>query len=261
MNHAKHQDGIRHDFISTNHFIMYPPTINDFAKNYLSGLRNYLTADLPMSFQTAHEIGSDALTHGLEILGLARIHDVAFNSLLTSNISTLSDEELGLRADLFFTEVILPIEKTHAAALNTREEIEQASDQLSQHTRALSHSNRVIQEEIMIRRHAEIALKYCESSAIQEQEESLMLKQKLQEMMRKILLAVEEERSKMSLTLQHEVAQVLLVIKVRLLALENEASVNQVQFSKEITATHWLVETASKTLNHLIREFSSHHDS
>ncbi len=240
---------------------MYPPNIKRFTENYLTGLRSYLTADLPTSFQTAHELGSDALTHGLGILGLARIHDVAFTSLLSPNISAIGDEELGLRANMFFTEVILPIEKTHATALNTRVKIEQASDQLSQHTRALNHSNREIQEEIIIRRHAEVALKSCEKAAILEREESLILKQKLQDIMRKILLAVEEERSKMSLALQREVAQVLLVIKIRLLALENKASANQVSLSQEITASHWLVASASRTLNHLIREFSSHHDS
>lgn len=240
---------------------MYPTPIKSLTENYLIGLRSYLTADLPTSIQTAHEFCSDALTHGLEILRITKIHDVAFTSLLIPNISAISDEELGLKAKTFFNEVILTIEETHDTTLNTRVEIEQASDKRSQHTRVMNQSNREIQEEFIICRHAEFALKSCEKTTIQEREGSLILKPKLQDIMRKILLAAEEERSKIGLVLQREVVQVLLVIKIRLLALENKVSANHVSLSQEITASHWLVETTSRTLNHLIREFSSHHDS
>jgi hypothetical protein len=238
---------------------MDTPTTNRMAANYLEGLRAYLTDGSATGFRLAHEIGSEAVVNGLDILVLARIHDTACEALLPPGTTPAMREELEARANGFFTEAILPIEKNHAAALNDRVELAQVTDQLHQHTLALEDSNREIQQEIAARHHAEAALVSYEKTANEERAESRMLEQQLQDSVRRILCATEVERTKMSQVLQHEIAQALLGIKVRLLALESEASANQLSLSHEINTTHWLVETSAKTLSNLIREFSSLH--
>ena len=238
---------------------MDTPTTKRLAANYLEGLRAYLTDGSAIGFRLAHEIGSEAVVNDLEILALARIHDAACETLLPPNATPDMREELAARASGFFTEAILPIEKTHATALEARVELDQATDQLHQHTLALEDSNREIQQEITSRHHAEAALKTSEKSASVEQAESLVLEQQLQGIVHKILCANEVERTKMSQVLQHEIAQALLGIKIKLLALESEVSANQLSLSQEINTTHWLVETSAQTLSNLIREFSSHH--
>ncbi len=103
------------------------------------------------------------------------------------------------------------------------------------------------------------ALKTSEKSASDEQAESLILEQQLQGIVRKIFCANEAERTKMSQVLQHEIAQALLGIKSKLLALESGVSANQLSLSQEINTAHCLVKTSEQTLSNLIREFSSHH--
>lgn len=240
---------------------MDSPSIKRIYGMYLAGLRAYLTDEAAADFRLAHELGSEAVVSGLEILALARIHDAALKALLPPAASPAEREELAVRASGFFTEAILPIERTHATALDAKLELDQASDQLRQHTLALEESNREIHQEIAARHHAEAALVTSEKTASDEQAESQMLEQQLQDSVRRILCATEEERTKMSQVLQHEIAQALIGIKVRLLALESEASANQLSLSHEITTTHWLVETSAKTLSSLIRQFSDHHHS
>ena len=237
------------------------PSTKHLYGMYLAGLRAYLADEATAGFRLAHELGSEAVVNGLEILALARIHEAAINAITLPVTSAAERELLTVRASVFFTEAIFPIESTHTTARHTKIEIDQASDQLRQHTLALEESNREIHEEITARHHAEAALKTSEKTASEEHAESQMLEQQLQQSVRRILCATEEERTKMSQVLQHEIAQALLGIKVRLLALGSEASANQLSLSQEITTTHWLVETSAKTLSRLIREFSEHHHS
>lgn len=229
------------------------------AANYLAALRAYLKDDVPTDFRLAHELGSQAVVNGMEILGLARIHDAAFEALPPPVACLPERELLAIHASNFFTEAILPIENTHPSALDAKVELDQATDRLEQHTLALEDSNREIQQQITTRQHAEAALKTFEESAGEEQAESLLLEKHLQEIVRKILCANEEQRATMSQILQHEIAQALLAIKIKLLALESEVSAKQLSLSQEINTTRWLMETSAKTLSQLIREFSSQH--
>jgi signal transduction histidine kinase len=229
-------------------------TTQRLSASYLAALRTYLMDGGTIGFRLAHEIGSDAVVSGLQILALARIHDAAVETLLPPDPTPEERDQLALLASRFFTEAIFPLEKTHATA-----ELAQAAEQLHQHTQALELSNRQIQQQITTRHHAEAALETSEKSATAEQAESLIVEQQLQEIVRKILCANEEERTKMSQVLQHEIAQALLGIKIKLLALESEATANQLSLTEEINTTHWLVETSAQTLSNLIREFSNHH--
>ncbi len=231
-------------------------TTQRLSVSYLAALRTYLMDGATIGFRLAHEIGNEALVSGLEILALARIHDAAVEKLLPPDPTPEEHDQLALLASRFFAEAIFPLEKTHATA-----ELAQAAEQLHQHNQALEHSNRQIRKQITTRHHAEAALKTSEKSAIAGRAESLIVEKQLQEIVRKILCANEEERTKMSQVLQHEIAQALLGIKIKLLALESEASANQLSLTEEINTTHWLVETSAQTLSNLIREFSSHHAS
>ncbi len=234
-------------------------TSQRLSEKYLAALRSYLQDGSTIGFRLAHELGGEAVINGLEILGLARIHDAAFEVLLPPSATPAEREQLALRASGFFTEAIIPIENTHPTALDATLKIDQAADQLHQHTQALEYSNREIRQEITTRQLAEAALKTSEKSTTAKQAESRIVEQHLQEIVRKILCANEKERTMMSQILQHEIAQALLGIKIKLLALESEASANQLSLSEKITTTHWLVETSAQTLSNLIREFSIHH--
>ncbi|MFZ4768262.1 MAG: histidine kinase, partial [Roseimicrobium sp.] len=102
------------------------------------------------------------------------------------------------------------------------------------------------------------ALKTSEKASSLLLKESRLLEQHLQDMARQLLSAQEEERRRMSLQLQDDIAQTLLGIHVRLLALKTEASANHAVLTKEITTTQRLVAASVKTIKRFAREFGIH---
>jgi signal transduction histidine kinase len=82
----------------------------------------------------------------------------------------------------------------------------------------------------------------------------------LRHLTHQILSAQEAERMKVSRELQDEVAQTLLGINVRLLALKRESTVNSEGLKKEIASTQRLVEKSVKTMSRFAREFGKQHD-
>ena len=91
-------------------------------------------------------------------------------------------------------------------------------------------------------------------------EEAGHLQKHLQDMARQILSTQEDERKTMSLKLQDEIAQTLLGIQMRLLALDKELSVSTEDFRKEIANTQRLVESSVKTINRFARELGIKHE-
>jgi len=60
--------------------------------------------------------------------------------------------------------------------------------------------------------------------------------------------------------LQDEVAQILLGINIRLLALKKEVTLGTTGFEKELATTQRLVEKSVRTINHFVREFGPSHE-
>ena len=79
-------------------------------------------------------------------------------------------------------------------------------------------------------------------------------------MARKILSAHEDERKKMSLQLNDEVAQTLLGIHVRLLVLKEEAAANEASFTQGLADTQRLVGKSLQTINRIAAEFGIPHE-
>ena len=92
-------------------------------------------------------------------------------------------------------------------------------------------------------------LKAAEAQSARLLAEAGQLQQHLEVLARQILTAQEEERKQMSLTLQDEIAQTLLGIHVRLLALQREASAGEADFQDEIAATRRQVLESVKIIN------------
>ena len=87
--------------------------LSRLSRRYASALRKHLTQGPQASLQPARGLGRQAVSLGLETLDVARIHEGALATLEASS----SRDGLIKRAEIFFTEAITPIEKTHRAAL------------------------------------------------------------------------------------------------------------------------------------------------
>jgi len=79
----------------------------------------------------------------------------------------------------------------------------------------------------------------------------------LRRLAHQVLAAQEDERKKISLELQNEIAQTLLGINVRLLSLKQEARSNTKGLRNEIASTQQLVVKSVKSVRRVAREFGS----
>ena len=231
-----------------------------FGEQYLAGLRTHLEGDPALSLEAAHALGTEAVSIGLETLDLAKIHDLALVALVPpGGPSDVLHDSSNCATD-FFTEAITPIEETHLIALENRIDLNQLVERLEQRSQALENSNLELQGEISERQLAETALKASEKAALGVLSECRHLEKKLQDTARTILTANEEERTKISLILQDEIAQTLLGIEVRLIALKNNVLMNHAGLNEEISTIRLLVETSAITIKRLTRELGIHHE-
>jgi len=164
------------------------------------------------------------------------------------------------RAELFFTEVITPIEKTHGAALKTNAHLQQLTRTLGRRTAEMAIAGRFLKAGIRQRKTVERALKKSVGHYARLVKESRQLQDHLRQLTRQILTAQEAERTKISRDLHDEVAQTLLGINVRLLTLKLGTLANARGLQKEIASTQRLVRNSVKTMNRFAREFGKQHD-
>jgi signal transduction histidine kinase len=218
---------------------------------YVTALRKHLTAGSLASLQPALGLGCRAVALGLETLGLARIHERAVATL------ELSSSKNGFlkRAEIFFTEAITPILETHRAARRSKLELNRLNVTLGRRTAELAVTHRQLQRGIVRRKSVESALKISGEHYAKLLKESLHLQEGLRQLTHQVLVAQEDERKKISVELQDEIAQTLLGINVRLLTLKQEARSNTKGLKNEIASTQRLVLKSAKSVRRVAREF------
>ncbi|MGD1020841.1 MAG: histidine kinase [Verrucomicrobiia bacterium] len=226
------------------------------SQRYATALRNYLKLGPRASLRPARGLGRKAMALGLETLDMARMHEAALASLEASS----RRDGIVKRAQFFFVEVIMPIETTHRAARETSGDLNRLTKTLSRRTAELAVSGRHLKRGIIQRKAAEEALKKSGRHRIDLLEQSRLVQEHLRHLTRQILLAQEDKRTKISRDLHDEIAQTLLGINVRLLALKNEAVVNTKGLKKEIANTQRLMEKSKKTLSRFVRGLGKQHD-
>jgi signal transduction histidine kinase len=226
------------------------------SQRYATALRKHLKQRPQASLQPARELGRQAMSLGLETLDVARIHEGALATLEASS----SRDGIIERAEIFFTEAITPIEKTHQAALKANVRLSQLNETLGRGTVDLAVSNRSLKQEIARRKTVEKTLKKSGEHSKELLEESRRLQKHLQHLTHRILAAQEDKRRKISRDLQDEIAQTLLGINVRLLTLKKEAAVNTEGLKKEIASTQRVVDMSVKSIKRFARDFGVSHE-
>jgi signal transduction histidine kinase len=223
------------------------------AQRYGSALRKHLKEGPRASLQPALGLGRQALALRLETLEMARIHERAVVALKAS----ASKAGLIKRAETFFIEAITPIVQTYRAARQSKLELNRLNQMLTRRTRELAATNRQLQRGILRRKGVEAALKKSGERHVRLLKGSLQLQGALRQLARQVLASQEEERKKISLQLQNEIAQTLLGINVRLLSLKREARTNSKGLKNEIASTQRLVVKSARSVRRVAREFSN----
>lgn len=234
--------------------------LSQLSAHYLAALRTHLEQGRQASLLPAHALGTEAVNMELETLDLAKVHHQALAVLIPPDGSPSTRNEMTRRAEGFFTEAIVPIEKTHRLARESGADLQQLQERLGQRTLDLADSHRDLQQGITERMTAEAALEDSERTSTQLLLESRQLEQQLKDMARKIMSADEVERKKMSLQLHDDIGQSLLGIHMRLLTLKKQMAARHEGITQEIAATQQLVEAAVKTINHFAHEFGIPHE-
>lgn len=227
------------------------------SRGYVAALRKHLRQSSRAGLQVAHDLGRRAASLGLETLDVARMHE---DALATLEASSGRDGTIR-RAQMFFAEVITPIERTHRAALKTNIDLGRLSRTLGRRTVDLAASHRSLKQGIIRRKSAERALKKSGRCNTRLLKKSQHLEGHLRQLTHQVLTRQEDKRKKISRELHDEIAQTLLSINVRLLTLNKEVELNTAGLKNEIASTQRLVEKSAKTLNQFAREFGIHHAS
>ena len=210
---------------------MKTTTLSRLSGKYRAALRTFLEQD-PRSglagLAAAREMGQQAVAMDLGTLELAKMHEDALAVFLRAGGAADGREAVTARAAAIFAVANRSPEKAHRLA--------RATDGADHDPRATG---------------AQAATLLAEAVELQQHLEALA---------RQILTAQEEERKKMSLTLQDEIAQTLLGIHVRLLALQREVAAGGADFQNEIAATRQLVLESVKIINCYAGELDIPHE-
>jgi two-component system sensor histidine kinase DegS len=220
------------------------------SRRYTAALRKHLKRGPRASLQPALRLGREAVGLGLETLELARIHEQALKALELSK----SKDGLIKRAESFFTEAIAPIVETHRAARQSENKLNRLNGTVDRRTAELAATNRLLQRGIAQRKGVEAALKKSGQNHAKLLKESLQLQEDLRQLTHQVLAAQEDERKKISLELQNEIAQTLLGVNVRLLSLKQEACTNTKGLKNEIASAQRLVTKSAKFVRSFARE-------
>jgi signal transduction histidine kinase len=222
------------------------------SQGYVTALRTHLKQGPRASLQPALELGRQAVALGLETLELARIHEQALATLETSK----NKNRLIQRAEIFFIEAIIPIVETHRAARQSKIQLGRLNASLSKRTAQLAVTNRQLQRGVARRKVMDATAVKSGKCHHQCLKESLQLQTRLRQLTHRVLMAQENERHKISHELQDEIAQTLLGINVRLLAMKQKARSSTKGLKNEIASTQRLVVNSAKSVRRFARELN-----
>jgi signal transduction histidine kinase len=205
-------------------------------------------------------LGRQAVALGLESLDLARIHERALSMLVAPHDSARRRAIRVTRARAFFAEAATQIERTHRAALDSDVHISELSLALRQRTAESSSSARRLKRTIVRRRMAEADLKSSEQRHTRLLAGAHRLQTQLRHGTREKLLTQEKKRQSMSHQLHDDIAQTLLGIHVRLLALNKAAKASTAYLKKELASTRRLVKHSASRVKRIAHELGSQHE-
>jgi signal transduction histidine kinase len=220
---------------------------------YFAALRTHLKQGPRASLRPALSLGRRAVVLGLETLELARIHERA---LVTLELSS-SKNGFIKQAEIFFTEALIPIVETHRAARQSKIDLNRLNATLDRRTSELAATNRQLQRGIVRRKSVEAALKKSGEHYTRLLKDSLQLQDGLRQLTHQVLATQEDERRKISIELQDEIAQTLLGINVRLLSLKQEARSNTRGLKNEIASTQRLVLKSARSVRRVANKFAN----
>ena len=228
------------------------------SREYETALRKHLNDRAGSSLKKAAALGRQAVLLGLETLDLAKIHERAVIAIAIP--PTGPRNRMAKRAQVFFVEANIPIERTHRAAARAELRWKQLNETLHERTSELAVSKRDVKMNIVRRKAAEQSLKTKNGHYTKLLRESKSMQANLRHLAHRVLSAQENERGQISRELHEEIVQALVGINVRLLTLEQKGSRDAKKLLNDIASTRHLVDKSMKTMRRMARKFRTPHE-
>jgi signal transduction histidine kinase len=220
------------------------------SQQYETALEKHLKCGPGASLEPALRLGRAAVVLGLDTLELARMHEQA---LVTLSLTKVKNAFTKL-ARIFFAAANAVIEQTHRAAQEGKARLRRSQAALGLRTEELAVSNRELLRGVAQRKVlADAAMKNGQHYQ-QSLKESLHLQKRLRQLTHRVMVTQEDERRHISHELQDDIAQTLLGINVRLLALKQHSRTNTKSFKDEIASTQRLVMKSAQSVRRVARE-------
>lgn len=226
----------------------------EVSRRYQDGLLAHLKAGGKDSLEIARGLGNQAMTAGLQVLDLAKLHERTLVAEVLPGCPAGKHAALIKRAGVYFAVAITPIEKTHHSAIQAGAQLRKFIEALSQRSVELAASNLELSQEVAQRKCAEEQLKKSERHYSHLLEESERLRLQLRRLSQRIVSAHEDERKKISRELHDVVAQALTGINLGLVTLKTEALLGTKGLEAKITRTQRLVEKSVDIVHRFARE-------
>jgi signal transduction histidine kinase len=219
-----------------------------WARQYLAALNRYVKSGAAANPGPARQLGARAAALKLDPLDLALIHKEALVSLATPGDSSLTKREILARTNRFFAETVVPVEKTPGAVLKDSRSLRRLTRSVMERSADVEKAGQRLTQGIARRQKAEATLKKSDDRRNDLMKKSDRLRNRLRTKVSKIMTGQEKSRSRDSRQLQDEIAQTLLAVNIRLLALKNSTQISTEKLAKEIAETQRMVRQSVRTI-------------
>ncbi len=236
------------------------PEKTEWSRLYRAALRRHMARGTPASLRAGLALGDRAVALKLEPLDVAGIHAQALLALPATQNTSRSRAGARVRANRFFEETTAPIEKTHGAVQKADSAVRRLTQTLKRRTEESAVSTRQLQQGIAQRQAAEGALKQSGKDHRRLQQASDRLERRVRDRAHARLSAQERTRQMTSRELRDEIAQALLGIHLRMLALKQSATASAKSLAREVAETQRMVRQSVQKIRRMARTFGEHHE-
>jgi signal transduction histidine kinase len=219
---------------------------------YHSALRDYLAQPTEATLQQAYELGRAAMSAGLGVFDVIRLHHQALNDGVVSR-DPAAVVRYAPMLETFLLESLSPFEAAHRGFRRAWERLEQLNTGLAGHNEALALSNAQLEEEISMRQRTEAQLRESKDHYFQLFQKAHAMEESLRELSAQILTVQEEERKRISRELHDEVGQALTAVNVAIAMLKRHAT-SDLSLRQKIIEAEELLASSMDTVHAFARE-------
>ena len=138
--------------------------LQHFSGQYTAILRNYLATEGEEALNAAYELGRKAVTEGVGVLEVAKIHQQALVAILLPAISLPDNNKRQEKAvENFLMEALSPFEAHHRGFREANVRLQELNERLEHRAAELAATNRELSHEITRRKSSEEMWKRYES--------------------------------------------------------------------------------------------------